>query len=140
MKTFMTLIALSVLGASANSFAQSEIQCSLKTMKVTVSYDRDSNEFSATFKKGSGRAQVSHNVQETRITRSQVERDEYLASLLEVAGLEINNILAARAYITDSNNEGEAGLMVFTAGRGEIVGKVFFASYSGYAEACRIDP
>jgi len=128
----VTLFGITSLTASANTV----IKCNLKAMSVTISQDGESNTFNAKIKKGS-ETQLIKDVPEIRFTRSAVEKDEGLVDLLTTAGLKIENILAARAYITDSNNEGKAGLMVFTAGRGEIVGQVFFASYAGYAEACK---
>lgn len=125
----MAVVSLSIfvhspeLSASELYFCQPE----KARFNVTINYNEKKDLFTAIYGGRPGKAQPIPVVQE-RIARFRFEQDKSLKKIMKDSGMTLTSFVSATAYlVTDNEEEGRTGLIIFKGGAGEgPVGMSFF--------------
>ncbi len=119
------------------------ISCKVSKLKTTVQIKalKDLNGEASEFRfitKEYPNPNYKKVVDEFNVPKQQIESDPYLAKIARASGIvELRNVMSAKAYITDSDNMGMSGLMVFVSGPNRSVSMAFFAAGVDLALACK---
>lgn len=138
MKVFILTLGLL---SSTFSYAAVSHECKISKFgdveQLKVSQSRKNGKWTYTFKSTSEEDQTGDLVEIIDVSRSRFSTEEDLKSIMKKSGLKVENFINATAYITDKNNLGRSGLMVFKGGRGSIVAKSFFIAPIDFVEKCK---
>ncbi len=133
------VLGLLAVAFTTTSYASTGYACKISKLKatLTVEYSQDVQKYYFKFKTKDD-TQTGEIVKVTNYNRDVFGTDRFLNKIMHEAGLEkVENFISATAYITDSNNLGDSGLMVFKAGRNGTVAQAYFNGPTEHVEKCK---